>query len=65
MNTGFYPADILLPYSQNMKKWSVVACDQYTGSPEYWKEIYEWVGSSPSTLHLTLPEIFLDRKSVV
>ena len=61
MSTGFYPADILLPYGQNMKKWSVVACDQYTGSPEYWKEIYEWVGSSPSTLHLTLPEIFLGQ----
>lgn len=61
MSTGFYPADILLPYGQNMKKWSVVACDQYTGQPDYWESIYEQVGTSPSTLHLTLPEIFLGQ----
>ncbi len=62
MNIGFYPADILLPYGQNMKKWSVVACDQYTGQPEYWKAVYEMVGNAPSTLHLTLPEIFLEQE---
>lgn len=64
MSTGFYPADILLPYGQNMKKWSVVACDQYTGSPEYWEELYRQVGDAPSTLHLTLPEIFLNERGM-
>ena len=33
---GFYPADILLPKDQDMRKWAVVACDQFTSEPEYW-----------------------------
>ena len=32
---GFYPADILLPKDQDMTKWAVVACDQFTSEPEY------------------------------
>ena len=28
--TAFYPADILLPQTAEMKKWPVVACDQFT-----------------------------------
>ena len=34
---GFYPADILLPKEQDMTKWAVVACDQFTSEPEYWR----------------------------
>ena len=45
-------------------KWSVVACDQYTSEPEYWKEVNQIVGDSPSTLKLTLPEIYLEEKDV-
>ena len=30
---GFYPADILLPKGQDMNKWAVVACDQFTSEP--------------------------------
>ena len=43
-------ANILLPKNVDMTKWSVVACDQYTSEPEYWKEVKEEVGDSPSTL---------------
>ncbi len=64
MSIGFSAADILLPYGQNMKKWSVVACDQYTGSPDYWETITNWIGDSPSTLHLTLPEIYLGQPNL-
>ena len=42
-----------------MQRWSVVACDQYTSEPEYWRELSEYVGDAPSTLRLTLPEIYL------
>ena len=56
----FKPADILLPKS-NFEKWSVIACDQYTSSPEYWERVSEIVGSSPSTLRLILPEVYLGR----
>ena len=60
----FKKANILLPKKVDMTKWSVVACDQYTSEPDYWKEVYEIVGDSPSTLNITLPEIFLEDASV-
>ncbi len=56
----FKPADILLPKNAEMEKWSVVACDQYTSEPQYWQEVEEIVGEAPSTLRLTLPEIYLE-----
>ena len=59
MKVPFKSADILIPKNTDMTKWSVVACDQYTSEPEYWKEVNEIVGDSPSTLKLTLPEIYL------
>ena len=58
-------ANILLPKKDiDMTKWSVVACDQYTSEPDYWKEVESIVGVSPSTLRLTLPEIFLEESDV-
>lgn len=56
---GFSPADILLPQGCDMAKWSVVACDQYTSQPEYWRQAEDIVGDAPSTLRLMLPEVFL------
>ena len=41
-----------------------MACDQYTSEPEYWKEVEEIVGNEPSTLRLTLPEIYLEDSNV-
>ncbi len=60
----FHPADILLPDNCNMTKWSVVACDQYTSQPEYWKEVESFVGDAPSTLAITLPEVYLEEDDV-
>lgn len=57
----FNKADILLPECVDMEKWSVVACDQYTAQPEYWKEAAEFVGDSPSTLNIVYPEAFLSE----
>jgi hypothetical protein len=57
---AFYPADILIPKDADMTQWSVVACDQYTSEPEYWDETERIVGGAPSTLRLTLPEIYLE-----
>ncbi len=60
----FKRADIMLPKfsadSEKMKKWSVVACDQYTSEPEYWNTVSEDVGDAPSTLKITVPEIYLN-----
>jgi hypothetical protein len=59
-NVGFMPADILIPHGISMEKWSVVACDQYTSEPKYWQDVENLVGDSPSTLHITFPEIYLE-----
>jgi len=40
-------------------QWAVIAVDQFTSEPEYWDQVEEIVGDAPSTLHLTLPEIYL------
>ena len=57
-------AHILLPKDVDMTKLSVVACDQYTSEPEYWKEVEKEVGSTPSTLNLILPELYLEDTDV-
>lgn len=64
MKVPFKRGNILLPKNANMEKWSVVACDQYTSEPEYWSEVEEIVGNEPSTLKLTLPEIYLEESDV-
>ena len=52
---------VLMPAKDiDLAKWSVVACDQYTSEPEYWKAVEQIVGSSPSTLRLILPECNLE-----
>ncbi|MDD6827548.1 MAG: DUF1015 domain-containing protein [Oscillospiraceae bacterium] len=63
MNT-FRNADILLPADADMEKWAVVACDQYTSEPEYWKETEKIAGDSPSTYNFILPEIYLEEENV-
>ena len=64
MKIPFKKANILLPKNCDMKKWSVVACDQYTSEPEYWNDVEKIVGDAPSTLKLTLPEIYLEDENV-
>ena len=64
MNIPFKRGNILLPKDTDMTKWSVVACDQYTSEPEYWSDVEKFVGKSPSTLKLTLPEIYLEESNV-
>lgn len=58
------PADILLPEGAEYSKWSVVACDQYTSEPEYWKRVSSFVGGAPSALYITLPEVYLEKPDV-
>jgi len=57
---GIKTPTILLPSKKvDMARWAVVACDQYTSEPEYWKEVEALVGSAPSTLRLIFPEVYL------
>ena len=65
MKIPFKAGNILIPKKGiDMHKWSVVACDQYTSEPDYWEEVTKIVGDSPSTLNLTLPEIYLEDDDV-
>ena len=52
--------DILLPKEgTDLKKWAVIACDQFTSEPEYWDACDKFVGSEPSALRIVLPEVKL------
>lgn len=64
MPTAFHRANILLPKNQDMSKWAVVACDQYTSQPKYWEEAAKIVGNCPSTLNMILPEVYLEDSDV-
>lgn len=54
----FYPANILLPRA-DFERFAVIACDQYTSEPEYWKAVEEYVGDSVSAFNVILPEVYL------
>lgn len=64
MKVPFKAGNILIPKDADMYKWCVVACDQYTSEPDYWNEVKNIVGDAPSTLNLTLPEIYLEEDDV-
>jgi hypothetical protein len=60
--TGFRLPRPLLPRPGiDLRKWAVIACDQYTSEPDYWRRVADEVGDAPSTLHLIFPEVYLDR----
>ncbi len=61
----FRAADILLPKTDDMAKWAVIACDQFTSNPAYWNRVRAYAGEELSTIHLILPEAELsgDRKA--
>lgn len=63
MKRCFKEADVLLPdlNKTDAYRWSVVACDQFTSEPEYWEKAEATVGTSPSTLRLILPEVYLSE----
>ncbi len=56
MKRCFRSADILLPKTAEMEKWSVIACDQHTSDLGYWRAVRNLVGKSLSTLNYILPE---------
>ncbi len=55
----FSTADILIP-DTDLRKWSTIACDQFTSQGEYWDNVKKVVGDCPSCLNITLPEIYLN-----
>lgn len=61
--TIFSPAEILLPVyaddSEKMRKWAVIACDQFTSEAKYWEECRTIIGDAPSAYQYILPEAYL------
>ena len=54
--------DLLMPKEgTDMRKWAVVACDQFTSQPEYWDKLDKLVGQEPSTLRIVFPEAYLSK----
>jgi hypothetical protein len=65
-SAGIAVAPVLLPRKGiDLTKWAVVACDQFTSQPEYWREVEEMVGDEPSTLRLIYPEVYLEKDDPV
>lgn len=62
MSRVFRAAEILIPKQQDWNKWSVVACDQYSSQPEYWDALEKLTKDVPSTMHLMLPEAYLESR---
>ncbi len=59
---GIQIPEVYLPKpGTDLKKWAVIACDQFTSQPEYWAEVEKIVGNAPSTLNLTFPEVYLEK----
>ena len=62
MSNALKTGEILLPRPGiDLSKWAVVACDQFTAQPEYWREVEGIVGDAPSALRVTLPEAWLSQ----
>lgn len=63
MNRNFAPADILLP-KKDPETWAVIACDQFSSERDYWDRVEKFVGEKPSTLHMVVPEVYLEGISM-
>lgn len=58
---GLKVPEILLPAEGvDLHRWAVIACDQYTSEPDYWRRVENLVGDAPSTLRLIFPEVYLE-----
>ncbi|NBF41061.1 MAG: DUF1015 family protein [Spirochaetes bacterium] len=60
-NLGILVPEILLPREGvDLSKWAVIACDQHTSNPDYWRQVEQTTDDSPSTLNLVFPEVYLE-----
>ena len=46
----------LIPQEKYMDSWAVIACDQFTSQPEYWRQVRAIAENVPSAVHCILPE---------
>ncbi len=54
----FSSTDILIA-KNNIDKWAVIACDQFTSNLDYWKELEGYINNDESYLKCIYPEAYL------
>ncbi len=59
VKTGIEKCKILLPKTDDMSAWAVIACDQFTSEKEYWDKLSDTVKGKLTALDLVYPEIYL------
>jgi len=52
----FGSCELLIPEKEYLDDWAVIACDQFTSQPEYWKAVAAQVGDKPSAYRVVFPE---------
>ena len=52
----FSSSELLVPSGELLPDWAVIACDQFTSQPDYWKAVREQAGDHPSACRITFPE---------
>ena len=57
----FQAADLLIPRENDLPDWAVIACDQFTSQPDYWRAVREQTEGKPSAYHIVFPEAELGR----
>ena len=63
MGKYFVATDLLLPKTDSMEAWAVIACDQFTSDKAYWKRVRQTAEGKLSTLHMILPEAELSTST--
>ena len=58
----FQAAELLIPRRELLENWAVIACDQFTSQPDYWRAVREQVMEKPSAYHIVFPEAELCGK---
>jgi Protein of unknown function (DUF1015) len=57
---GVQIPEILLPKKGiDLSRWAVIACDQFSSEPEYWREVEKLTEGVPTTYNMILPEVML------
>ena len=52
----FSSCELLLPSGEHLPDWAVIACDQFTSQPDYWKAVRGQAGGQPSAYRIVFPE---------
>ena len=62
MNLPIKKPSILIPKKEiDLKKWSVIACDQFTSDKDYWDRLFDYANGVYSSLYLIYPEAYLQN----